>query len=177
MKVIVTDFSTMSRRDLEEYMNFMLRQYRLVDALWFLAVEDIFGLDAAVKLNEGIWEDMASRSAKEITRRFNIQGQGLHTVIQALRYFPWTIITRYEIEESEHVATVRVPKCPPQEARLRSGRDIFPCKTMHQRHFQCFAKTIDERVKVECVFAPPDPHPPNIWCEWKFTFEKRKSEK
>ena len=27
----------------EEYIEFMLRQYRLVDALWFLAVED--GLD------------------------------------------------------------------------------------------------------------------------------------
>ena len=47
----------------DEYISFLLRQYRLVDALWFLAVEDRFGLDAAVELNEKIWEDMGRRSA------------------------------------------------------------------------------------------------------------------
>ena len=48
----------------DEYISFLLRQYRLVDALWFLAVEDRFGLDAAVELNEKIWEDMGRRSAR-----------------------------------------------------------------------------------------------------------------
>ncbi len=164
-------FSKMARRELEEYVNFMLRQYRLVDGLWFLSVEDRFGLDKAVKLNEEIWEEIASRSAKEIKERFNIQNGGIHAVIEALRYFPWTIITRYEMEESEDTATIRVPKCPPQKARLKSGRKIFQCKAMHQKDFQSFAKAIDERVKVKCVFAPPDPRPANLWCEWKLTYQ------
>lgn len=161
----------MSRRELVEYVDFMLRQYRLVDGLWFLGVEDRFGLDEAVKLNEKVWEDMASRSAKEIKSRFKIKGRGVHAVIEALRHFPWTTITGYEIEESRDTATIRVPRCPPQEARLKSNRKVFPCKAMHQKDFQSFANAIDERVKVKCVFAPPDPRPANLWCEWKFTYE------
>jgi hypothetical protein len=51
----------------KEYIDFLLRQYRLVDALWFLAVEDKFGLEAAVELNEKIWEEMGSRSAREVS--------------------------------------------------------------------------------------------------------------
>ena len=161
----------MSRSELEEYIFFMLRQYRLVDALWFLGVEDRFGLDKAVKLNEEIWEDLASRLGRDIKRRFNIKGGGISPVIKALRYVPWTIITGYEIEEARDNAIIRVPNCPPQEARLRSGRKVFPCKAMHQKSFQSFANAIDERVKVECIFAPPDPRPPGLWCEWKFIYE------
>lgn len=161
------DFSRVSRAELEEYVSFMLRQYRLVDALWFLGVEDRFGLDEAVKLNEKIWEDLAYRSAKEIMRRFKVDGGGIHAVVQALSYYPWSVITGYRIEESEGLATIKVPSCPPQEARMRAGRKIFPCKVMHRLDFQSFAKAIDERVKVECVFAPPDPRRDGLWCEWK----------
>ncbi|HIE39601.1 MAG TPA: hypothetical protein EYP77_11150, partial [Anaerolineae bacterium] len=32
------------------YLDFLLRQYRLADAFWFLAVEETFGTEAAVKL-------------------------------------------------------------------------------------------------------------------------------
>ena len=162
------DFSEMPRKELEEYVNFMLRQYRLVDGLWFLGVEDQFGLDEAVKINEKVWEDIGSRSAKEIKSRFYIKGGGIRAVIEALSYFPWTIITGYEIEESRDTATIRVPKCPPQEARLRSGREVFPCKVMHQKEFQSFAKEVDETIQVECLFAPPDSHPDDIFCKWRF---------
>ncbi len=171
--VIDLVFSEMSRRELLEYVDFMLRQYRLVDGLWFLGVEDRFGLDGAVEINEKVWDEMASRSAREIKSRFNIKGSGIHAVIEALRYFPWTIITAYEMEESKDAATIKVPKCPPQEARIKSGRRVFPCKDMHQKDFQSFAKAIDERVKVKCVFAPPDPRPANLWCQWKLTYEQR----
>jgi len=168
------DFSKMPREELEEYVSFMLRQYRLVDALWFLGVEDRFGLDEAVKLNEDIWEDVAFRSAKEIKNKFKVTGSGIHAVIKALRYFPWTLITGYEIEELEDTAMIRVPRCPPQEARVKSGRKIFPCKAMHQKDFQSFANAIDERVEVNCIFAPLGPRPADLWCEWKFTLKQNR---
>ncbi len=49
------DFSSMREKELREYLDFLLRQYRLADAFWFLAVEETFGTEAAVKLNEDVW--------------------------------------------------------------------------------------------------------------------------
>jgi hypothetical protein len=153
----------------KEYIDFLLRQYRLVDALWFLAVEDKFGLEAAVELNEKIWEEMGSRSAKEIKKRFKIQEKGLKGFLKAIKYFPWCIILGYEFEERDGKLLLRVRNCLPQIARIKSGRGEFPCKKMHFMEFSAFCREIDDKISVKCVFAPPDNHPSDCFCLWEFT--------
>jgi hypothetical protein len=32
-----------------------------------------------------------------------------------------------------------------------------------------FAETIDERIKTECLGCPPDHHPDQWYCAWKFS--------
>ncbi|MFQ6014993.1 MAG: DUF6125 family protein [Anaerolineae bacterium] len=166
------EISKMTKRELREYVDFLLRQYRIVDAFWFLAVEDEFGLDTAVRFNEEIWARIGSLAAKEMKERFGIKAQGIPAVIEAVSYFPWTLITGYEIEQSEDRAVVRVPHCPPQAARLRQGRGEFPCKAMHLAEFTNIVKVIDEKVEVHCVIAPPDPHPDELWCQWEFRLKQ-----
>jgi hypothetical protein len=160
-------FSEMPDSDLREYLDFLLRHYRLTDAYWFLAVEDAFGTEAAVKLNEDIWTRIGSVAARDIKERFSLQEEGVARVLEAMSYFPWAIITGFQLQETADAARIRVPYCPPQAARLRTGRGEFPCKAMHLGEFTNFAKEIDERVQVRCVMAPPDPHPDDLWCEWE----------
>ena len=68
-------------------MDFLLRQYRLIDILWFLTVEDKFGLNVAVELDEKIWEEMGGRTTREIKKRFNINEKGLDGFLKAIKYF------------------------------------------------------------------------------------------
>ena len=166
------NFSEMTEQPLREYLDFLLRQYRLTDAYWFLAVEDTFGTEAAVKLNEDIWTRMGKLAAREIQERFPLEKQGVARVLEALSYFPWSIITGFEYEETAEGARITVPYCPPQAARVRAGRGEFSCKAMHLGEFNSFAKEIDERVEVRCLMAPPDPHPEDLWCEWEVRLRK-----
>jgi len=164
-------FSEMGDREAWKYLDFLLRQYRLTDAFWFLAVEDAFGTEAALRLNEDVWARMARPAAKEIKNRFPLEEEGVARVLEALSYFPWTIIVGYDVEQTTDRARIRVPHCPPQEARLKIGRGEFPCKDRHLGELTSFAKEIDERVEVRCLMAPPDPHPEDLWCEWEFSLK------
>lgn len=156
-------------KEIEEFSDYLLRQYRLVDAYWFLSVEKKYGLNAAVELNEIVWETLSAKTAREIKRRFRITEKGLLGFVAALNYYPWTRISGYLIEKKEGKVSLKVPHCPPQEGRLKRGLNEFPCKKMHTLDFTAFAREIDENITVKCIYAPPDEHPDTCFCEWEFT--------
>lgn len=162
--------------ELRPYIEFMVDLFRRTDGFWFLGVEHTFGYDAAIKMNEEVWHRMGKIMTREIKKKFSIEEKGLKALARVFRYYPWTMISNYEIDAKDEEIIVSIPHCASQEARLKKGVGEYDCKDMHLGEFKSIIEEVDKDIKVECLFAPPDPHPKELFCKWRFTMNKDKIE-
>ena len=161
----------LTREELQELLKDASKNWLAHDGLWFRAVEEKFGMDAAIELDKKAWEQFTVIEAKRIMKRFGITpGGGIPALIQALQFRLYAHINVQEvIEVKENRCVFRMNKCRVQEARKRQGLPDFPCKPVGIIEYSGFARTIDPRIKTKCLVCPPDPHPPEIFCSWEFT--------
>jgi len=139
------------------------------DGLWFQAVEEKFGTEAARLCNEKAIAKYSEIEAKRIVRRFDIKGGGIPSLMQALKFRMYHLINKQDfIEVSETRCVFRMIECRAQETRKRKGLPDYPCKSVGIQEYTHFARTIDPKIVTRCVACPPDEHGEAFWCAWEF---------
>lgn len=165
-------FDDLSREDLLKLIQVYAKNWLAHDGCWFLAAEEMFGLDAAIGLDAEAWKRFAVVEAKRIVKEFNIPpGSGLKGLERALAFRLYAAINKQSVEWiDEHTMVFRMVECRVQKTRMEKNLPAFPCKSVGIVEFSQFAKTVDSRIRVQCINCPPDPIG-DSFCAWQFSLD------
>jgi len=168
------DRETLVQMPLEKMLDYFFLQIRniwRVDGLYFLGIEKRFGTEAATEIDAEVWENMAAIEAKSLQRMFRVgENPDVLTIIDLLRKSSWALDQPFKtVKIGKGRATLGVDRCRTQEARMAKGLCEFPCKKVRFRYLKKFAAALNPKVEVNCLVCPPDKHPPDSWCRWKFS--------
>lgn len=141
------------------------------DGIWFQAVENTHGMDTAKTCNDNAWSRFSPFEAACIEARHELpSGPPLRKLASSLHHRLYAHVNEYTIEHvDDSTLILRMNKCRVQSARERRGLDPYPCKSGGTVEYTTFAHAVDSSIKTECIGCPPDPHPDEWVCAWKFT--------
>jgi hypothetical protein len=142
-----------------------------MDGLWFQAVEQAYGMDAALAIDRMVWEQFAVIEAQRIKERLALPEKGgLDALEIALNNRLVSRLNELEIlRPEEKTLIVTLKTCRVQTARKRKGLPEFPCRSIGLVEFPVFARSIDTRIMTTCLSCPPETLPGTPYCSWKFT--------
>ncbi len=143
------------------------------DGLWFQAVEHECDMKTAIKLDTKAWDKFTRIEAKRIMARHSIpENGGLEALKKALQYRLYSVLNEQTItEETDKSFVFKMVDCRVQSARKRKNLPPFPCKSVGIVEYTEFARTIDPRIKTECLACPPDGGDRDFYCGWRFSIE------
>lgn len=160
--------------DLVELKSRMAKNWLVSDGVWFQSVEKSEGMTEAKRCNDSCWAQFSPVEAHSIRTFLGLPEQsGLEGLKRALGFRVYESINTQSISsESETSFVFQMNKCRVQVARKRKGLDDYPCKSAGLVEYSYFAKAIDSRIRTECIGCPPDSHPEEWYCAWKFILEE-----
>lgn len=149
----------------------LAKNWLVNDGVWFQTIEHAEGMHEAKRCNDSCWAQFSPLEAELIKEQLDLGEQpGLEGLKKALMFRVYANINRQSIsEESDSAFVFQMNDCRVQAARKRKGLADYPCKSAGQVEYSYFARAIDRRIITECIGCPPDAHPEDWYCAWRFT--------
>lgn len=160
----------LSREKLLALMDGVSANWLVNDGVWFQAVEFTHGMNDAKRCNDSAWAQFSPFEAWTIKKFLNMPDRpGLEGLKKALGFRVYANINVQSIvEDGPDSFIFQMNDCRVQSARKRKGLADYPCKSAGLVEYTYFAQSIDERIHTECVGCPPDSHPNDWFCAWRF---------
>ncbi len=145
-----------------------------LDGVWFQAVESRAGMAAAKAVNDGCWASFSPLEAERIKALKDLPDEGgLQALAASFFHRMYGVINEQKVFfEPDGALVMQMTKCRVQNARQRKGLPDYPCKSAGVVEYSTFATTLDKRIECECIACPPDPHPSDYFCAWRFRIKE-----
>ncbi len=143
------------------------------DGVWFQAVEFDSGMNDAKRCNDSCWGHFSPVEARLIKNFLGLDDNpGLEGLKKALSFRLYARINTQSFHDDGPDAFIfQMNECRVQNARKRKGLDDYPCKSGGLVEYTSFARTVDSRIVTECIGCPPDEHPDEWFCAWRFSLK------
>jgi hypothetical protein len=163
--------AAMGTERMQALLNALAVNWLALDGVWFQAVERRQGMTAAKQVNDACWEHFSPLEAARIKAATGLPANGgLEALASAFIHRLYGSINEQEVFfEADGSLVLRMTKCRVQAARQRKGLADYPCRSGGEVEYAGFARTIDPRIACQCIACPPDPHPADWFCAWRFT--------
>ena len=163
----------MDKDDLIDLKDRLAKNWLVNDGVWFQTIEQSEGLGEAKRCNDSCWAHFSPFEAKTISQGLGLSDNpGLDGLKRALGFRVYASINEQSIvEEGENSFVFQMNNCRVQAARKRKGLPDYPCKSAGLVEYSYFARGVDSRIKTECVGCPPDDHPEEWFCAWRFSLD------
>jgi len=163
----------MQKKELLELIKILGINWLAADGIWFQAVEFKYGMLDAKRCNDTNLAWFSPFEAWSIKRLLNLsENPGIEGFKKALQMRLYATISKQSIiEESPNTIVFQMHECRVQSARKRKNLADYPCKSAGIIEHTNFARAIDSRIKTECLGCPPDKHPEEWYCAWRFSIE------
>ncbi len=160
----------MSPEALKGLMDAVSVNWLVNDGVWFQAVEFACGMNEAKRCNDSAWRQFSPFEARSIKSFLGLPAKpGLEGLKKALNFRLYANInTQSFVDEGPNSFRFEMNQCRVQGARKRKGLDDYPCKSGGLVEYTYFAQSIDPRIQTECIGCPPDQHPEEWFCAWRF---------
>ena len=157
-----------------ELMKAVAKNWLVNDGVWFQAVEFDRGMTDAKRCNDSCWAQFSPYEARAIKNFLELpENPGLDGLKKALNFRMYAMINKQSIvEETDESFVFQMNDCRVQSARKRKNLDDYPCKSGGMVEYNYFARAIDPRIKTECLGCPPDQHPDEWYCAWRFSLDQ-----
>jgi hypothetical protein len=164
----------MDSEALKELLGRAAKNWLVGDGVWFQTVEFSEGMNDAKRCNDSCWAQFSPFEAASIKKFLNLGEQpGLEGLKRALGFRVYgTINVQSIVEVDDNSFMFQMNDCRVQSARKRKGLADYPCKSAGLVEYAYFARAIDKRITTECVGCPPDEHPEDWFCAWKFSLKE-----
>ena len=148
----------------------MAANWLVNDGVWFQAVEFSRGMFDAKRCNDSCWSNFSPFEAWSVKRFLGLpESAGLEGLKMALQFRLYATLNRQTIIDELPTSFVfQMNECRVQTARKRKGLEDYPCKSGGMAEYPTFAESIDPRIETECIGCPPDEHPEEWCCAWRF---------
>jgi len=103
---------------IEEYLH---RSYEAVDGLWFMKVEEQYGFDKALEIDNEVWKVLPKIQARML-KSFMKKNSGLEDLFQCCTTKLTLDGFKYKSEKKGNGFTIIIERCPWHDLMVKSGR-------------------------------------------------------